>query len=85
MDNLKFNFNPRWKEELVCSCQSGDFILEMTMGTLSVFLPTKEIWEANAPEWAKPHWGDLHIQLEEWCKKEKIPLVIESNAWVTLS
>jgi hypothetical protein len=42
-DKLTFNFAPRWKEELVCLCALGSFVLEMPIGVTSVYLPTEDV------------------------------------------
>lgn len=80
MDMVKFTFQPRWKEELVCTCHLGSFILEMPMGILSVYLPTQVIWQEKAPPWAKDHWVSVHEQLTEWCAQGKIPLYVDGTA-----
>jgi hypothetical protein len=75
--DLKFTFTPRWKEELVCSCAEGEFLLDMTMGITAVYLTPEEDWERVAPEWAKGCWKTLHAQLAAWCKECGYPLRIE--------
>lgn len=79
----KVQFHPRWKEELVCSMDGRQFIMEITMGQLVAYLPTQQRWEACAPDWAKGQWQRVHDDLVEWCKGENIPLRIEANVWVT--
>jgi len=74
-----FSFHPRWKEELVCSCSLGAFVLEMPMGVTSVYMPTEERWPTVAPEWARPHWKTLHSQLEAWCSAQRIPLYLDNT------
>ncbi|MGF6418922.1 hypothetical protein ABH900_002425 [Stenotrophomonas sp. AN71] len=34
-----FEFKARWKEELVCTSPDGAFVLELSMGTLTAYLP----------------------------------------------
>jgi hypothetical protein len=51
--NKTIHFAARWKEELVCTMDGKQFVLELTMGKVGAYLPTKEKWEASAPEWAK--------------------------------
>jgi hypothetical protein len=58
------------------------FIIELTMGILTAFLPTQAKWEASAPEWARHQWVRVRDDLSDWCTKQKIPLIIEDNAWV---
>jgi hypothetical protein len=79
---LKFEFKGRWKEQLVCSCSLGSFVLEMPMGIMSVYLPTAHQWELRAPEWARPHWDELHKQLGAWCSAHNWPLYIDGSASV---
>jgi len=78
---LAFTFSPRWKEELLCSCALGSFVLEMPMGVVSVYLPSEKNWLAAAPEWAKPHWGLLETQLRQWCEQKGIPFHVDETYW----
>jgi hypothetical protein len=70
----EFRFQPRWKEELVCECDLGSLVLDLTMGVPTVYLPNEQVWPAIAPDWAKPHWQSLHDQLQAWCSGQNIPL-----------
>jgi hypothetical protein len=79
---LRYSFSPRWKEELVCTCRLGDFVIEMPMGITTVYLPTAERWQVLAPEWARGHWEILHAQLAEWCARQHIPLQLDATATV---
>jgi hypothetical protein len=71
-----------WKEQLVCTMDNKRFVIELTMGALKVFFPTRSKWEASAPDWAKGHWERVRADLSAWCERKKIPLVIEDAAWV---
>ena len=82
MNAPRFEFEPRWKEELVCSCEFGSFILEMPMGVISVYLPTQPEWEQRAPVWVRPHWEALRTQLSEWCAHYRYPLYVDASAAV---
>lgn len=84
MPDVTFRFQPRWREELVCSCELGAVVIEMTMGGVKghVYLPSESIWQRQAPEWARPLWPELHAQLTAWCGSERMPLDVEDNAWV---
>ena len=82
MKTLTFSFSPRWKEEMVCSCSLGSFILEMPMGITSVYFPTEAAWQQRAPEWARPYWATIHEQLARWCARQKIPLYVKDDAAV---
>jgi hypothetical protein len=75
-----FTFQPRWKEELICTCTAGSFILQMPMGVVSVDLPSLEAWSAAAPSWAKALWSTLYAELSEWCALHKFPLYVSDSA-----
>lgn len=77
-----FAFQARWKEELVCSCSEGSFVLEMPMGIVSVYLPSQDQWLVKAPAWAKGYWAALHTHLSQWCAEHNFPLYIEDSAHV---
>lgn len=77
-----FTFQPRWKEELVCTGPGGSFVLELPMGVLSAYLPTEDAWKAKAPAWARHLWPDLKLELEAWCKKSKAQFIIDETAGV---
>ena len=77
-----FHFHPRWKEELVVYGHGGKFILELPMGVYSAYLPTQEVWETKAPEWARDIWPVLKSELEEWCAKNKAEFHIGKTASV---
>jgi hypothetical protein len=76
-------FQPKWKEELVCTMDGRSFVVELTMGVLTVYFPTQTKWEASAPEWARQHWERVRADLSAWCQQQKMPLVIEDHAWVS--
>jgi hypothetical protein len=78
----EISFQPEWKELLHGTLEGRQFTIELTMGVLKVFLPTASKWEALAPAWAKGRWEQVRAALAAWCEKQKIPLVIEENAWV---
>ena len=77
-----FTFQPRWKEELVCTCASGCFVLELPMGILSAYLPTEEAWKRKAPEWARDLWPQLKTELEAWCGANNARFFIDETATV---
>jgi len=58
-----FEFQPRWKEELVCTGPGGTFVLELPMGVLSAYLPTEAVWQEKAPVWSRALWSELHDEL----------------------
>jgi len=78
-------FHIRWREELVCTMDGQQFVVEITMGELHVYFPTQKTWESSAPDWAKPQWERVRNDLIAWCEREKIPVDFEDNAWVTFS
>ncbi|MCB1050667.1 MAG: hypothetical protein H6510_12325 [Acidobacteria bacterium] len=75
-----YHFQPRWKEELVCTCNEGSFCLEYSMGSPWVYLPSESSWQQKAPAWAANHWSSLKDQLESWCKAQNSPLTISDTA-----
>jgi hypothetical protein len=79
----KVRFQPRWKEELVCTMDGKPFVVELTMGILTVYFPDQSKWEASAPDWAKHQWARVREDLATWCEQQKIPLVIQNHAWVS--
>ncbi|WP_158817744.1 hypothetical protein [Methylocapsa sp. S129] len=78
-----FQFNPRWKEELVVSAPGGSFILELLMGVLSAYLPTEEAWRRKAPAWAADLWPVLRTELEQWCLENRARFFIDETAQVS--
>jgi hypothetical protein len=82
MNAPQLSFNPRWKEELVCTAREGIFILEMPMGITTVYFPPEAVWEMRAPAWAAGYWREIHDQLSGWCAARKIPVVLREDAWV---
>jgi len=77
-----FQFQPRWKEELVVKGPGGSFVLELPMVTYSVYLPTQKAWETTAPEWARELWPLLKSELEDWCVRNKAEFHIDETATV---
>lgn len=77
-----FRFQPRWKEELACSSALGTFVLEMPMGVVCVYFPTKSTWEREAPAWVSRDWATVLSQLQAWCQSNRIPLHVEDTARV---
>ena len=77
-----FSFQPRWKEELVCTGPGGSFILELPMGRLSAYLPTEQAWKEKGPRWAVDLWPVLRDELESWCRSNNAQFFIDEKAWV---
>ena len=77
-----FTFQPRWKEELVVTSKNGSFILDLSMGILSAYLPTQNVWHEKAPIWAKDSWPELKQELEAWCKENNAKFIIDATAIV---
>jgi len=75
-------FQPRWKEELVCTSPMGSFVLEMPMGVVSVYFPTEPVWGKRAPKWAAPYWAEILSQLRAWCGSNGIALHVDDDAEV---
>jgi hypothetical protein len=59
-----------------------EFVVEITMGVLTVFFPTESSWRKTAPDWAIDQWQRVRGDLIEWCAQKDIPLIIEDRAWV---
>ncbi|WP_163831838.1 hypothetical protein [Spartinivicinus ruber] len=78
----KFKFQVKWKEELIVIGEGGQFILELPMGVLSVYLPSESTWQLKAPEWARNSYIELKDELESWCIENKAKLIIEETASV---
>lgn len=72
-----FEFKPRWKEELVCTGPGGSFFLELSMGTLTAYLPSEQAFRSNTPAWAADLWPQLRIELEQWCAANNAALVVD--------
>ena len=77
---INYIFEPKWKEELICKCSEGSFILDYAMGVPTVYFPAESRWEKVSPEWAKTHWNSLHEQLQEWCKNNNTVLALDIHA-----
>lgn len=77
-----FQFQARWKEELVCTGPGGQFVLELPMGILTAYLPTQDVWLKKAPDWAMHLWPTLRDELEVWCLQNNADFVIDENAGV---
>lgn len=77
-----FAFQPRWKEELVCTGPGGSFVLELPMGILSAYMPAEAAWPAKCPPWARDLWPDLKADLEDWCRRNGARFFIDESATV---
>ena len=77
-----FTFQPRWKEELVCTGAGGSFVLELPMGRLTACLPTETAWKDKAPAWAHDLWPVLKVELEAWCRSNRAQFVLDHKAGV---
>lgn len=77
-----YNFQARWKEELVCSTPAKSFVLKFPMGNPTVYFPNECRWKEVGPSWATEDWPALHEQLRAWCKKNNVELMIDETAKV---
>lgn len=77
-----FRFEPRWREELVCTSPEGHFILELSMGVLTAYLPTEEVWRQRGPTWARDLWPVLHRELLQWCASHRADCVVSPAAQI---
>ncbi len=79
MSETVFQFEPRWKEELVVTGPGGAFVLEMPMGILSVNLPSAAAWAETAPDWARDLRPVLHAELTQWCLDHHADLYVSHS------
>ncbi len=79
---LKIEFTPRWREELVATCEEGVLIFELTMGKNHVYFPSESTWINSVPHWAKEKWKIFQKACTEWCSRNCIPISIVDNALV---
>lgn len=79
MSEHAFMFPPRGKEELVVSGSGGSLLLELSMGRMCAYLPTKQVWANTAPAWARSFWSALHAQLQAWCIANNAGLCFETD------
>lgn len=75
-------FQARWKEMLDGRIENHRFTVELTMGQLHVYFPSKEKWEKESPSWARDIWETAQVQAHEWSKENKIPFSVDEHAWV---
>lgn len=76
----KFKFQAKWKEELIVTGEGGNFILELLMGELTVYLPTEKTWRNKSPDWVKDNYIELKEELEQWCFENNAQLIINESA-----
>jgi len=77
-----YDFEPRWKEELVCAGPAGRLVFELTMGVPTVYFPTEEAWVKQAPPWAQSRRDEILAALRAWCGS-RTPVVIDATAGVS--
>lgn len=77
-----FRFEPRWKEEVVCTAPGGSLVLELPVGVLTACLPTDEEWRKRAPAWARGLWRELKGELEARCEANDAQFIIDPTATV---
>ena len=78
----RFQFRPRWKEELVVTANEGSFCFDLAMGMLIAFLPTEHDWPDKAPKWAHGLYPILREELGAWCGANNARLVIDHSGVV---
>lgn len=78
-----FQFSPRWKEEVLVSGVGGSFVLDLTMGVMTAYLPNEENWKQNGPVWARELWPVLRDELEDWCRANNAQLIIDDERYIT--
>ena len=67
---------------LLLSAAVGGMLMLSVGAATTTGSPTVAKWEASAPKWAEGRWEQVKVSLSSWCEEQKIPLVIEDNAWV---
>jgi len=77
-----FQFQPRWKEELIVTGPGGRLVLELSMGHLTAYLPMENVWKDLAPDWAFDLWPELKAELEIWCAANQARFKIDPTASV---
>ena len=80
MAERSFEFQPRWKEELVVTRDGRSLVLELPMVVLTAYLPTEAEWRQRAPGWAIALWPVLKTELSAWCAENRAELVIDPSA-----
>ncbi|MCW0410693.1 hypothetical protein NG831_00295 [Xanthomonas sacchari] len=75
-----FQFQPRWKEELVCTGPGGEFVLDFPMGVPTVYVPTEHAWAQSAPAWARDLWPVFKAELEAWCDERDVQFFLDGSA-----
>lgn len=82
MPETLFQFQPRWKEELLVTGPGGAFLLDFPMGVLAANLPSAAAWAEVAPDWARELWPALHEELTAWCLGHDVDLYVSHAATV---
>jgi hypothetical protein len=80
-----YQFQEKWKEQLVCRCAEGQIVFEMTMGIPAVYFPTEKRWNeiVVAPHWASQKRAEILAELTEWCARKNLPLHVDDRALAT--
>lgn len=77
-----FDFQSRWKEELIVTAPNGSFMLELVGNPLVAYLPVENVWRERVPDWAKELWPQLHSELQAWCDGNNVTLAVDEAATV---
>jgi hypothetical protein len=72
----------RLRMALVVTGPGGAFVLELTMGVLTAYLPTEAACATSAPQWASHLWPARRDELEAWCINVGARLAIDETAHV---
>jgi hypothetical protein len=80
----RWQFSPRWKDELACTSLDGELFLGMATSASEphVYFPTDEVWARQAPIWANDRRAELLAELEQWCTAYGISLTVDERASV---
>ena len=76
----QIQFEPRWREELVATSSEGKLVFEFTIAGFHVYFPDQQRWLAIAPVWAREQWQAYHDACQDWCRKNRIPISLVSDA-----
>jgi len=79
---MKFEYTPRWKEELVGTYGGHQFSVLLTMGKMHVYFPSEVTWETTAPRWAKGKWQEAMDAAKVWSESNRIPFEIDQQVVV---
>ena len=78
----KIKFTPKWKEELIGTCEDYSFTIEVTMGEFTAYFPSEQKWKETVPEWAQGERKTILEELKLWGKENNVPVATDDSAWI---